>query len=228
MELPQKRLKIMLAIALGVIIILILFMFKTKVIDHAQARTKLDSLEKTHVNIKLSLALSKKNVALLQKRDRQWQDSLRAERTRNKTFVTRILFPPATVQLNQNEVDSVLSKRYNAKVHVTPVETGSQIVAELDILDQSIAYIPRVETEVEHWQKAFATKDSLNQALIKQDSLRIVETANVSEETKTLKTDNDALTKENKKLTRGNRFWKGVCKVMAGALVAVGFIAATK
>lgn len=243
MELPPKHLKIMLAIALGVIIMLLLFLFRPShtVVDVSQAQHKLDSLAKVHNEIKFNLTLNKKTITYLQKRDKQWSerdkqwsDTLTAERKRNKVFVNRAIYP-SVVKRNQAEVDSALSARYKKSVQITPFDVAQEVVADLDVMDKALVAVTKQEKEISDYQQAIvvkdsfiAVKDSLNSARTKQDSLQVADAGTLVQTTEEQKTENDALKKDNKKLAKGNRFWKGVCKVLAGALVAVGFIAYTK
>lgn len=229
MELPPKHLKIMLAIALGVIIMLLLFLFRPShtIVDVSQAQHKLDSLAKVHNEIKFNLTLNKKTITYLQKRDKQWSDTLMAERKRNKVFVNRAIYPPV-VKRNQAEVDSALSARYKKPVQITPFDVAQEVVADLDVMDKALVAVTKQEKEISDYQQAIVVKDSLNAARTKQDSLQVADAGTLVQTTEEQKTENDALKKDNKKLAKGNRFWKGVCKVLAGALVAVGFIAYTK
>lgn len=226
---PQN-LKIGLAIAIGVILILVLFQFRScnKPLDLSQAKIKEDSLKLAMTNLGFSLTLSRKNETYLRKRDTAWKDTLTKERIRNRATFTQVMRKPLVTPLTQHESDSILSKRYQVIVHVTPLEAGSFMVADLDIMDKALAFLPREEKEISDLHQAMAVKDSIDREHIKQDSIQRAQTVNVSEQLNDQVKVNVALEDKNKKLTRGNKFWKGVSKVLAGVALTLGLIAATK
>lgn len=225
MKIPTKYIA---AIALGVIVTLVLFEFRSCTHTQADPQAKIDSLIKARTDIQFSLTLSKKTEAYLQKREKLWKDSLTVERARNKEQAARIIKKVTPVQLTQSEVDSTLTERYKVKTHLEPSEVGSSIVADLDVMDKALEFIPQEEQEIEHWQQQSKIRDSLDVVHAQQDSLHQALDNKWRQQTDEQKKEGEAMSKENKKLTRGNKFWKGVCKVLGGALVAVGFIAYTK
>lgn len=226
-ELTTRELKIMFALAIGVIIVLLFFVFRPHdtVPDDSKARAREDSLKRANVNLGLALEMSNKREAYLKKRDVAWGDTLTKERIRNKASATKILKRPVPQKLTSQESDSILSARYHVGVHVTPAEAGSIIVADLDILDKALAFLPQVEQEIEHLNQRLEVKDSLGVEHAKQDSIREAQTNNVSVQLTDKTQANDALKKENKTLKRKVNVLKKVAKnILIGTAVTLGII----
>lgn len=230
MAITIRKLKIIVALTIGIIVVLLFFVFRphNAVPDDSQARAREDSLKRANVNLGIALEMSNKREAYMKKRDAAWAETLTKERSRNKASAAKILKRPVPAQLTSQESDSILSERYHVGVHVTPPEAGSIIVADLDILDKSLVFIPQEEQEIEHLNQRLLVKDSLGVEHAKQDSLREAQTANVSVQLTDKTQANDALKKENKTLRRKVNVLKVFKNILIGTAVTLGIIVALK